>query len=429
MNRAVPCGPCVRWRTSHHLTAMRRVLRVAAAVLMLAGCSVNTATHAPAARPTAIRSLSPPSTPTASRPGTAVLSLSAIQRLDPRVGYIAGWTGTGVGLAKTGDAGTTWQRITVPASHLSALRFIDERVGWAGGFALRDVPQIGCAQAAPAGATRCRGVVLRTDDGGRTWQEVLSIPTDGVAGEPIRQLQAVDGQRAWVLTLAPPCSPGGCPSEVRRTTDGGRTWTTILHGGIVAIRFASAYRGWAALEDSRGDVEVRSTSDGGTTWAHGLRRGVNSFAMLDAATTQRAWLMTRDGSRCTSSNCLTYELFRTDDGGVTWSSLGNPKDSARAGCGAGYLTGPFFASPVLGWLTLSLGAGGVDVGPGGLLRTEDGGRTWTCSSVPPNTSLASAADPLHVWVTTDNRATQATTLYGSEDGGRTWHALDLSTIQ
>lgn len=426
------CGPSVRWCAAHQLSSVRCVLRAAAAVLVLAGCSANTVTETPAAQPTPMRSLSPVSTPTASPPaGTPVLSLAAIQRLDPRVGYIAGWTGTGVGLAKTSDAGATWQRITVPASRLTALRFIDVRVGWAGGFVLRDVPQIGCAQAAPAGASPCRGVVLRTEDGGRTWQVALSIPTDGVTGEPIRQLQAVDGQRAWVLTLAPPCSPGGCPSEVRRTTDGGRTWTTILRGGIVAIRFASAYRGWAALEDSQGDVEVRSTSDGGTTWANGPRYGARSFgfAMLDAATTQRAWLMTRDGSRCTSSNCLAYELFRTDDGGATWSSLGNPKDSAGAGCGGGFLTGPYFASPVLGWLTLSLGAGGVDVGPGGLLRTEDGGRTWTCSSVPPNTRLMTAADPLHVWVITDNRGTRATTLHGSEDGGRTWHALDLSTIQ
>ena len=31
------------------------------------------------------------------------MSLSAIQRLNPKVGYIAGWRGTELGLAKTSD--------------------------------------------------------------------------------------------------------------------------------------------------------------------------------------------------------------------------------------------------------------------------------------------------------------------------------------
>jgi len=83
------------------------------------------------------------------------MSLSAIQRLNPKVGYIAGWSGTELGLAKTSDGGTTWQRIPMPADHLTALRFIDERIGWAGGFVSRDVAQIACHQAAPAGAQPC----------------------------------------------------------------------------------------------------------------------------------------------------------------------------------------------------------------------------------------------------------------------------------
>jgi photosystem II stability/assembly factor-like uncharacterized protein len=40
-----------------------------------------------------------------------------------------------------------------------------------------------------------------------------------------------------------------------------------------------------------------------------------------------------------------------------------------------------------------------------------------------------AADPLHVWVTSEDRATGATTLYATEDGGGTWHAVDLTSPQ
>jgi photosystem II stability/assembly factor-like uncharacterized protein len=408
----------------------------AAALLVLAACSAPVATQTPSARPTArtsvtpspAGSLTPAPTPTAPPASGTTLSLAAIQRLNPGVGYLAAWNG-GPGLAKTGDGGATWQRIAIPASYLTALRFIDERVGWVGGFRNRNIQQVSCAQAAPAGATSCAGVVLRTGDGGQTWQEALSIPTDGVEGGPIRQLQAVDGQRAWVVTLAPPCGLAiQCPADLRRTTDGGRTWQTLLHGGILGIRFASAYRGWVALADANGAVEVRMTSDGGTTWAHSFRATGNAFALLDAATIYRAWVMTRDGSYCTSSNCAKYELFRTDDGGMSWSSLGNPKDLVVPPCAFGHLSMPLFASPVRGWLTLNLGAGGAN-GVGGLLSSEDGGRSWRCSTTPPNTSLVSAADPTHVWVSSDNRSTGETTIYDSGDGGRTWRPLDLRALR
>jgi len=371
-----------------------------------------------------------PPTPTPTPTDTSTIQLSAIQRLNPRLGYIAGWTGTGLGLAKTSDGGLTWHRLQIPASHLTALRFIDEGVGWAAGFANRSAPQIACQQAAPVDSQPCKGLVLRTQDGGQTWQTVLAIPTDGIIGEPIRQIQAVDGQRAWALTLdqAPCTFP--CLSFLQRTTDGGRTWTTLLHGQIAAMRFASASRGWVALDDtpSPGTVEVRETSDGGTTWQTRLHTATGNAMELDAATISTAWLLTRDGAYCTSSGCQRYALLRTDNGGLTWSNLGNPQ-AFTANCSGGLLGGPLFASPGRGWLALGLGAGGADVGPGGILKSEDGGRTWRCAITPPNTGLISAADPLHAWVDSENRETQSSALYTTEDAGATWHSLDLSSLR
>ena len=162
--------------------------------MMLAACTPQAG-----ASPTPSASkVSAPTSPTAEATpilGDGVaLSLSAIQRLTQNVGYIAGWTGTGLGLAKTSDGGATWQRLPIPADHLTALRFIDEHVGWAAGFLGRNVAQIACSQAAAPGTQPCKGLVLRTQDGGKTWQTVLAIPTDAVYGEPIRQIQAVDGE-------------------------------------------------------------------------------------------------------------------------------------------------------------------------------------------------------------------------------------------
>jgi photosystem II stability/assembly factor-like uncharacterized protein len=409
------------------------------AILLLAACSPQAvARPSPTGArvsPTPSPLTGPPPTPTPTPTPQATpndsnpLALSAIQRLNIKVGYIAGWGGTGLGLAKTSDAGVTWQRLQIPVDHLTSLRFIDERVGWAGGFANRNVPQVACQQAPPVASQPCKGVVLRTQDGGQSWQTVLAIPTDSVLGEPIRQIQAVDGLRAWALTLDQGPCQYPCLSFLQRTTDGGRTWTTLLHGEIAAIRFASASRGWVALDDtpSPGTVEVRETSDAGTTWRTVMHTSTGSAATLDAATINTAWLLTFDGAYCSSSSCARYALFRTDNGGLTWSSLGNPIDFT-ANCSIGHLTGPLFASPGRGWLGLNLGAGGANE-PGGILRSEDGGRSWRCATTPPNAGLLSAADPFHVWAAGEDRSTGVTALFTTEDAGATWHRLDLSSLR
>ena len=351
--------------------------------------------------------------------------VAAVQRLGTQVGYIVGSDGDCTGIFRTSDGGAHWQRLARIDGAITGVRFVDQRVGWATAQVMRDVPRIGCRNAPPG---PCRGLVLRTLDGGRTWQEVLSIPTQE-SRTAIWQLQAVDGQVAWVLTVPPSACPSECRMTLRRTTDGGATWTSLLEGELTAIRFASASRGWVALIDPDGTVEVRATSDGGNTWTTGRRlttRG--SPTTLDAATTQTAWLLVTDWTSCSASTCGTYELFRTDDGGLSWSSLGNPKDSVGS-CGFGQLVGPVFASLQRGWLALNLGAGGGS-GPGGLLTTEDGGKTWSCSSTPPNTDLISAADPIHVWVTSEKRGPYGgPPLYSTDDGGRTWQPLDLSGLR
>jgi photosystem II stability/assembly factor-like uncharacterized protein len=404
--------------------AFRRVRQLSCALLVLATACGGSATPAATSSPltTATRTAAAPS------PATDHALFTAIQRLDAYIGFVTGPIGTAVVVTKTRDGGATWQRLAIPASHITAVRFIDERVGWAAGFVLRDSPQAACWQAPPTGLPGCRGVVLRTEDGGQSWQQALSIGWDGVRGDPVRQLQALDGLRAWVLAPGVSQCDAECPTELRRTTDGGKTWTTLLRGGLAAIRFASSSRGWIALVDPAGSVEVRATSDGGTTWTSGHQLATHGVPTLDAATTQSAWVMTRDWAACSASNCGQYELFRTDDGGVSWSSLGNPKDSAGS-CAFGLLGGPLFASAARGWLTLNLGAGGGQGRTGGLLTTEDGGTTWRCSSTPPNTVLVSAADPLHVWVTSYNGGSDTATVYASNDGGRTWRALDLGGVR
>jgi len=326
------------------------------------------------------------------------------------------------GLAKTTDAGATWQRLAVPRTQVTSIRFIDQAVGWMVGLRSRDVPSYSCQQAAPVSVSRCQGVVLRTGDGGASWVDSLSIPTDGVEGNPIRQLQAVSGNQAWALVrVRSGCDGYGC-AELRGTSDSGRTWVKLSGEDIVAMRFASATSGWIVTEGDTGQLEVSGTSDGGRTWVKELSVPTRILVGLDAAASSIAWLMTRDPSSCTASNCSTDHLYRTQDSGQSWQELGNPKVNA-GDCSFGVLAGPLFASPFRGWLTLSSAAGGVRV-TGGLLSTVDGGRTWQCSTEHSNVRLITAADPQHLWIGVGGSGAVAG-LYSTADAGAHWLRIEL----
>ncbi len=81
--------------------------------------------------------------------------------------------------------------------------------------------------------------------------------------------------------------------------------------------------------------------------------------------------------------------------------------------------GPVFASLQIGWFGLSHGTGGAAV-TGGIMRTEDGGSTSTCSVVPPGVERVSAADPDHVLALTRDAQTAGYAVWVSMDSGRSW---------
>jgi photosystem II stability/assembly factor-like uncharacterized protein len=307
----------------------------------------------------------------------------------------------------------------------SELRFVDAQHGWA--IVERWAPGTICLN--PTTAPPCWSV-LTTTDGGRAWHDTLSVPGNQLGTAPVTSLQAIDDQLAWVVVQTSACAVQGCIGELRATRDGGRTWSIQLSRtpGLGPLRFASAGRGWIAATrpgDANGGADVLATSDGGTTWTTQYRAATPVIA-IDAASEREAWILTRDGGYCTSSDCSRYDLLHTADGGIGWASLGNPKSHA---CSAGHLRDPLFASNSLGWMAISIGPGGAGTPTGGLMRSTDGGRTWDCRTTPQNVASVSAADPRAVWVRSDpgGASLKGSTpvLMATEDGGDTWHAVPI----
>ncbi|MES1213804.1 MAG: YCF48-related protein [Singulisphaera sp.] len=105
------------------------------------------------------------------------------------------------------------------------------------------------------------GLLLKSDDGGRSWQPTQEPP--GAEHFDFRAV-AVQGSQVWIAG-----NPG---SRVMHSADGGSTWEVQQTGQplpINCLNFVDTQRGWAA--GALGTILV--TIDGGRTWQkqHGVR--------------------------------------------------------------------------------------------------------------------------------------------------------------
>ena len=146
-------------------------------------------------------------------------------------------------LAATAHAQFTLQKSNTTAS-LRGVESVDGRVAWASGTA---------------------GTVLKTVDGGTTWQP-CTVP-QGAEKLDFRAVQAFDAQTALVMSVG-----NGESSRVYRTTDGCKTWRQIhtnpdAPGGFFdALYFTSRDQGWLLGDPVNGSFYVAVTHDGGQSW-------------------------------------------------------------------------------------------------------------------------------------------------------------------
>lgn len=177
----------------------------------------------------------------------------------------------------------------------------------------------------------------------------------------------------------------------------GWNWGSPLPQGetIRALEFEGA-RGYAA-----GDFgTVLVSDDGGATWsgaATGVTTDLDRISIIDA------------DSVVVSGGCV---VRRSDDGGETFERL--PWTASDDRCAARVLAPEFTAG----------GTGHLLLGDGSVLRTEDGGRTWSRRTAVPGTAAAGGPfAPADIDFTTESTGVAATTqdrLYRTTDGALSW---------
>ncbi len=273
--------------------------------------------------------------------------LHAVFFLDERRGWAVG--GSGVLLA-TEDGGTTWRLRSRPTEDtLHDVYFTDERNGWL--VCERSIYDLKALD-------ETRTYLLRTKDGGSTWDRVNVLGRD----EDTRLLRALftHGGRGWAF---------GEAGALYATRDGGATWERkrvptrhLLLGGLLL----DGEQGWLVGAGST----VLQTSDGGETWNAGTLLGLVPpagtsadarrvrFTATSFVDRDRGWAVGAEG-----------QIFVTRNGGRTWTP--------QASNTTADLLDVKFLDRLEGWA-----AGAV----GTLLHTTDGGARWEI--VPSGTTHA-----------------------------------------
>jgi len=360
-------------------------------------------------------------------------------------------SGSRVALYQTEDGTATWEAFAVPvaAPEIWSMKFHDHDNGWLfgpmiyetsdGGRSWRAVKQVGwdqgrfdfvsadlgwaVAEDNPGTGTTERAVV-HTEDGGRTWDEIKPRLIGGVAPSPTPTPEGGEVFYVDAMDLMTPLEGWALvDGRLLWTEDGGESWSDITPPVspdvfLADATFSDTSHGWAVavgIEDgyATGVVRAYQTSNGGQTWKESPLPAIDpddvGTLYVESVDSQNAWLVNHIPS---GSNWSYGALFRTTDGGASWTELEPPSGSPVS-----------FVTANLGWTVL---------GPAGdqLFVTRDGGSTWKeVVVVPPETvpgyliyllpAFQDSQDGV-LPVETNDLSQSAVHFYLTRDGGRSW---------
>jgi photosystem II stability/assembly factor-like uncharacterized protein len=304
--------------------------------------------------------------------------------------------------------GTPEWRLTATGvtARLRGLSAVSDRIAWAAGTG---------------------GTIIRTVDGGRSWQRV---DPPGTQDLQFRDIEAFDDDHAVALSIGE-----GEQSRVYATRDGGRTWTETFRNDdprafYDCITFLDRRHGLALSDPVDGRFRILATDDGGRSWqvrpAAGMPdalAGEFAFAASGSCLVSAASRSTRHGRLAwfATGGAAVSRVFATADGGWTWTV----SDTAiPSGPSAGIYSLAFRDS------RSGLAVGGdyaaPTVAPDAAASTRNRGRNWTLAARSPGEYRSGVT-----WVSGRRATALAVGPTGSDitvDGGRTWTRFDTGSF-
>lgn len=262
------------------------------------------------------------------------LDFRDVDGVDAQTAYVLSiGNGADSRIYKTTDAGATW---TMQFKNDDQKAFLDAMTFWDANHGLVFGDSI-----------NGQFYILTTADGGRTWSRVPAaalppaLENEGAFAASGTNIAVFGKSNAWIGTGA------GSKARVLRTADGGRSWqvadTPLAAGpstGIFSIAFRDAKHGVIVGGDYRKEAEavdnLAMTNDGGVTWK--LVKGLGGFrsvvAYVPGARTPALVAVGPSGA--------DYSL----DDGQTWSPIE----------GRGFDTFSFVPHKPIGWAAGANGA-------------------------------------------------------------------------
>jgi photosystem II stability/assembly factor-like uncharacterized protein len=231
--------------------------------------------------------------------------------------------------------------------------------------------------------------VWASTDAGVNWSRIGKLPDQHVDCD---SLQFTTPTTGWYSDV----------DGLYKTDDSGKTWTRVRAvRGSITVKFASPQLGWAVSVDDEDNSTIYSTADAGASWASHHFKGerIRDFYPVTSeygiASVRRLLFQTSDGgarmhvqpglppefaveslfcsdprvwwvagyvagSRSSNPRDGSARVYRTVDGGNTWSAI--PVTTSE----------PFFSR-----IKFFDSNFGVLVGQNSLHQTTDGGQSWT----------------------------------------------------
>jgi photosystem II stability/assembly factor-like uncharacterized protein len=296
--------------------------------------------------------------------------------------------------ARPGDAQPRFKGILEPVSYtedldLTAVFFVTADTGWVAGK---------------------HGTILRTVDGGATWEAQLGGDPEARAAS-VRVLHFIDERRGWAIQ-----GEAGYDYKTLHTSDG-ESWEEIgtVPYGSVHMVFTSAQTGFLAANPGKavsGPNVMYRTNDGGRSWEPvweceakvamgGLTQNMScKIGQIRFPTPEVGYAVAARG--CTACGGPPL-IAKTTDGGSMWTVMAGPgvleKDA---------VSGLFFLDEQTGFARLSSKK---------LHMTTDGGETWRGIVASPGEDIQ-FADPTVGWAV--DLGYMELKLSYTTDSGRKW---------
>jgi photosystem II stability/assembly factor-like uncharacterized protein len=338
-----------------------------------------------------------------------------MQFIDAKHGWWLGETyqppGTwGIAIRQTVDGGAIWTPLPAPdvqpgfkmdfrssdPNLVSQIRFVNGKTGWIFGPGL-----------------------FYTQDGGKVWHPVV------FSGAVVALEPGVPGKPIWAIAQVCLQIPDCTTQLFQASPDRPDQWSPVsyipvLHPVLAFIR-PDSQDGYILSNVSNESFQVSliSTHDEGQSWTSVSTGCISEQPLLAASDRSHLFLLC---SGMPGAGNQSKQFYTSTDGGETWNLIQNPNAGNTLGSyGYSNALGSYGYSNALVFLTPKVGV--LALGRSSLFTTQDGGRSWTWSSI--NNMRDASGWVLDAPGGQEIFAALWTTIYHSLDGGLTWQSSEI----